>query len=168
MKINSFAQLNPNDFASDEKSTPKKPVQRNIIPLTDPNLAVNKGFQRQTPRFDPKKVLVFRLEDGYPTVDEARRLLRQECEERRSQGVQLIKVIHGYGSTGKGGALGRAMSEILTEFVNSGVISAFVLGQDFSCFNSTATDLIGKHPILKKDRDYGNQNRGISIIEIPN
>ena len=166
MNKNPLDILSQVELELDPASTKRKTKLREIIPLTNPKLAVDKGFHKQTPRFDPKKVLVFRLEDGFPSVDEARRILRLELEKQRNRGVKLVKVIHGYGSTGKGGALGEAMPGLLTEFVNSGAIESFVLGENFSCFNPLATELLGKYSTLKKDGDYGNQNRGISIVEL--
>ena len=166
MNKNPFDNLDPNDFENDEKLFKKKLVQREIIPLTDPKGAVEKGFRAQTPRFDPKKVLVFRLEDGFPTVDEARRILRLEFDKQRRKGVKLMKVIHGYGSTGKGGSLGKAMPDLLNELQNTGAIESFVSGENFNCFSGTTTELLGKYTALKKDRDYGNKNSGISIVEL--
>lgn len=155
-----------NQVELEAESAPKKTKLRVTIPLTNPKLAVEKGSSKQTPRFDPKKVLVFHLEDGFPSVDEARRILRLEFDTQRRRGVKLIKVIHGYGSSGKGGALAKAMPELLKELVNSGAIESFVLGEKFSCFNTQATQLLAKYSLLKKDQDYGNNNTGMSIVEL--
>ena len=40
-----------------------------------------------------------------PTVYQAEILVKNNLETFRRQGVKAFKIIHGYGSTGKGGAL---------------------------------------------------------------
>jgi hypothetical protein len=45
------------------------------------------------------------VEAGLPTLDEARRLVIEEIKGAKREGVKVLKVIHGYGSSGKGGAL---------------------------------------------------------------
>ena len=53
------------------------------------------------------------LKSGYPTVDAARRRLLAEIEAAREAGVKLLKVIHGWGSSGAGGRLGPAIRRSL-------------------------------------------------------
>ena len=43
------------------------------------------------------------LELGRPTADEALRRLEAELEAARHMNTPLLKLIHGYGSSGKGG-----------------------------------------------------------------
>jgi hypothetical protein len=49
------------------------------------------------------------LKEGFPTVDDARRRLLSEMQSARARGVRVIKVIHGWGSSGEGGKLGPAI-----------------------------------------------------------
>ena len=46
------------------------------------------------------------LEAGFPTIDDARRRLLSEMQSARARGVRVIKVVHGWGSSGEGGKLG--------------------------------------------------------------
>jgi hypothetical protein len=41
----------------------------------------------------------FNIENGLPTVDEARQLLLAELRQSKQSGVVAVKIIHGYGST---------------------------------------------------------------------
>ncbi len=50
-------------------------------------------------------IRTFNAEAALPTLDEARRLVMEEIKRARREGVKVLKVIHGYGSSGKGGAL---------------------------------------------------------------
>ena len=45
------------------------------------------------------------LELGWPTVDQALRRLDAELEAARKMNTPLMKLIHGYGSSGKGGRI---------------------------------------------------------------
>ena len=47
---------------------------------------------------------VVNLEAGMPTVATAKGLLSQSLRTARANGTHLVKLIHGYGSTGKGGS----------------------------------------------------------------
>lgn len=50
-------------------------------------------------------MLTVNLESGHPDLETARRRLLAEIESARRQGVRVLKVIHGWGSSGAGGAL---------------------------------------------------------------
>jgi len=50
-------------------------------------------------------IKTFNVEASLPTLDEARRLVADEIRRAKREGVRALKVIHGYGSTGKGGKL---------------------------------------------------------------
>src|ERR1035441_2014173 len=50
-------------------------------------------------------VRIFNVEAGLPILDEARRLVIEEIKRAKREGIRVLKVIHGYGSSGKGGAL---------------------------------------------------------------
>lgn len=46
------------------------------------------------------------LEAGFPSVDDAQRRLLAEMQSARQDGLRVLKVIHGWGSSGEGGKLG--------------------------------------------------------------
>ena len=50
-------------------------------------------------------IRTFNVEAGLPTLDEARRLVIEEIKQAKRARARVLKVIHGYGSSGKGGAL---------------------------------------------------------------
>lgn len=53
------------------------------------------------------------IELEMPTVDEARRRLIEELKRAKAEGYYVIKLIHGYGSTGAGGALRHSLRSSL-------------------------------------------------------
>jgi DNA-nicking Smr family endonuclease len=46
----------------------------------------------------------------------------------KKSGVKAAKIIHGYGSTGKGGRLRKATIKLLEESKTNGLIKEFVIG----------------------------------------
>jgi hypothetical protein len=109
-------------------------------------------------------IYTFNVEAGLPTVDEARRLVIEEMRRARRQGVKVLKVIHGYGSTGKGGALCVGLRKSFKLRKKEGVIRDYVAGEDFSIFNDTVLALLEAVPELRGDPDLGATNEGVSIL----
>ena len=66
---------------------------------------VSSGGKRSTGWVAMGNLKILNIEAGLPTVEEARSILLAELKQAKQSGVKAIKVIHGYGSTGKGGAL---------------------------------------------------------------
>src|ERR1039458_10198264 len=69
------------------------------------------------------------IEYGMPTVDVAMPLLTERLRSLKKSGVKVVKVIHGDGSTGKGGSLRKATLALLDELKKSGLIKEFVVGE---------------------------------------
>lgn len=79
-------------------------------------------------------------------------------------GAKAIKVIHGYGSTGKGGKLKKGVLEYLEQQKNKGFIKNFVPGDDWAIFNPTARAILDSYAELSKDSDLNRNNPGITIV----
>lgn len=109
---------------------------------------------------------VVNLEAGMPTVTTAKSLLSQAVRTAGANGTHLLKLIHGYGSSGKGGAIRSAARRELAEYKRMGQIKAFIPGEDFSPFNEDARSALSRWPELAKDRDYSRQNHGITIVVV--
>ncbi len=136
------------------------------IPLTDPVLAEMKGRKKKK---KAKHNFIFKdlnLEEGRPFAKDAVVLLRQSLRAFRKSEVEVVRIIHGYGSTGPGGAIKKAIVAPLKDLVKSGAITTFIVGEDFKCSNHYADGLVNKYPFLKRDRDYLHPNPGITIVEL--
>ena len=110
------------------------------------------------------KVKTVNLESGMPTVATAAKLLDFELTTARNQGVRVLKIIHGYGSSGTGGRLKSALGKILAEKREKGVIRAFVPGDKWSIFDQNARNILEQCNDLRNDSDLENYNNGITII----
>lgn len=75
-----------------------------------------------------------------------------------------MKVIHGYGSSGKGGALCIGLRKSFGLRKKEGAIEGFIAGEDFSIFNDTVLALVEAVPELRGDPDLGATNEGVTVL----
>jgi hypothetical protein len=104
------------------------------------------------------------LEEGYPTVNVGLLRLDHALAEARSQGAPLLKLIHGYGSSGVGGRLREEVWKALDRLQRNGSISAFIPGEEFRQSNPVSWELVKRNKAIREDRDFGRGNRGITIV----
>jgi hypothetical protein len=110
------------------------------------------------------RVRIVNLEEGLPTVDRAHVRLQDELQRARQQQLHALKLIHGYGSKGVGGAIRIAIQATLARRVKEGVIRAFIPGEDFRISDEVTWELLRRFPELKQDRDLGRGNKGITLV----
>ncbi len=106
----------------------------------------------------------YNVEAGMPVLDEARRLVMAEIKKARREGARVLKVIHGYGSTGKGGTLRFGLRKSFVLRKKEGVIKDFIPGDDFTIFNEHVLDLLAVAPGLRGDPDLGAANEGVTFL----
>lgn len=107
---------------------------------------------------------VVNLEEGLPSVNVGLLRLDRALAAARAEGVPLLKVIHGYGSSGVGGRLREEVWKALDRFKRNGIIAGFIPGEDFRLSNEASWELVKRHKAIKQDRDFGRANRGITIV----
>ena len=106
----------------------------------------------------------YNVEAGLPILDEARRLVIAEIREARRAGARVLKVIHGYGSSGKGGTLCVGLRKSFGLRKKEGVIKDFIAGENFSIFNPTVLAMLEVIPQLRGDPDLNATNEGVTIL----
>ena len=106
----------------------------------------------------------YNVEAGLPILDEARRLVIAEIREARRAGARVLKVIHGYGSSGKGGTLCVGLRKSFGLRKKEGVIKDFIVGENFSIFNPTVLAMLEVVPQLRGDPDLNATNEGVTIL----
>lgn len=107
---------------------------------------------------------VVNLEQGMPTVEAARIKLDQALRTAKARRLVTMKIIHGYGSSGKGGAIKRDVQSFLAGKKRAGLIRGFVPGERFSPFDPAARAILDACPALSRDSDYSRGNDGITIV----
>lgn len=109
-------------------------------------------------------MLCIDLEGGRPGSADAVRIMEQRLDSVRTGGKSIVKLIHGYGSSGHGGAIREAVRSRLKEMKACGFINDYISGEDFGAFCEafrSKPELIGR---LNGDSDYGKGNQGITIV----
>ena len=97
-------------------------------------------------------------------LDEALRRLEAELEAARHMNTPLLKLIHGYGSSGKGGRIRTASRKYLLAQQEKGRIAAVVPGERFTIFDETTRRALQQYPHLRQDRDLERENMGVTFV----
>lgn len=104
------------------------------------------------------------LELGMPYADAAIRRLTAELHQTRRMGCAVLKIIHGYGSSGAGGRIRVEARNYLTRLKIRGEIRDFITGEAFSIFDEATRNAFLRCPALRKDRDLERHNNGVTFI----
>lgn len=109
-------------------------------------------------------MVTWNLKQDMPSVAEARRRLEDQLQTFSRDGVALVKVVHGYGSTGQGGKIKQQLGGILRGLMTRGIVREFVPGERWSTADKTARQLLNDYPVLADDPDLRRNNPGITIV----
>jgi hypothetical protein len=112
----------------------------------------------------PSRCRVANIEYGLPTVEEARKRLTEEIRRATQAGVEVLKVIHGYRSSGIGGSLRENLRRFLISRRKDKIIQARVWAEKWDIFDQTTRHILEVCPEVRKDRDLGMGNPGITIV----
>jgi len=107
---------------------------------------------------------IVNLEDGMPSLEQARARLGTELQRRRAARDFGLKIIHGYGSTGVGGTLRVGLGATLMKLKRDGQLRHVIFGENWRASDADAWAVVKQHPALKQDCDWGRGNRGITIV----
>jgi len=99
-----------------------------------------------------------------PLVHEALQRLDRELALAHQDKARLLKLVHGYGSTGAGGDIRIAVQKRLLEMAQNAQIRGCIFGENWSKSDDRAWKLLQSHPELKNESDLGRSNRGITIV----
>ena len=130
---------------------------------------IGRPFTRRTyaaevPLLAETVIKTINLKTAMPTVPEALQHLERELALARQKGSHVVKLIHGYGSTGEGGEIRIAAQRRLTEIAARGEIRGCIFGENWSRSDEHTWALIKARPELKQDRDLDRRNQGITIV----
>lgn len=119
-----------------------------------------------TPVGPRDKIRSVNVEIGLPSTTEG--LLRLEADITRAKqaGIRVVRVIHGWGSTGTGGKLRDACRAFLRRQLAARRIKSIVYGEDYSRAAVSARDLMARWPDLKARERSDTNNPGITFVEL--
>ena len=121
------------------------------------------GFPSARPRFSQKTV---NLEQGLPTVEQALSRLKAELESAAHEQIRILTLIHGYGSTGKGGAIRVECRKTLNYLVSTGAVHSIYLGEMFNRRNGEIKHLLSRFPDLNQHPHLNRNNKGITLVQL--
>jgi hypothetical protein len=104
------------------------------------------------------------LKSDMPQVQEALQRLERELAVARQGKTSMLKIIHGYGSSGAGGDIRIAVQKRLRELAEDGQIRACIFGENWSKSNEETWRVLQAQPALKGDPDLGRRNQGITVV----
>ena len=104
------------------------------------------------------------LKEGMPSVEQARARLHGEIRSAQQSGVKVLKLVHGYGSTGKGGDLRIALQSTLRQMAATREIRDCIYGENWRKSDERSWELLKRMPELKTDSDLGKGNKGITVV----
>ena len=116
----------------------------------------------------PKKaggVFTLNLEENLPRVDIALQRFDEALDELSQTAVKIIKVIHGYGSGGRGGKIKESIRQELIYQRRSDWIADYYAGEDLGTGKESYQELCRKYPAVKSllTKDMLG-NPGITLI----
>jgi len=108
-------------------------------------------------------VITINLEEGRPLVDEALDRLTRKLYDARMQRTKVVRCIHGYGSSGTGGAIKLAVRQELETARGNGTIQYYVNGEDYP-HSDTGRRLRSQFPQMEEHLRTDRRNRGITLV----
>ena len=97
-------------------------------------------------------------------MDAALRILEYQFASAAAIGERVVKVVHGCGSTVRGG--GRLRTEVRRWGRKDKRVGLVVKGENFSAANPQARYLVEKFPHVAADEDLEKQNEEITLVFI--
>lgn len=104
------------------------------------------------------------IKTGMPRWADAKICLATGLAHARALGYDGVKVIHGYGSSGAGGAIRMAARRWLDDQRYQCKIADYIPGEEWNIFNPGVLYALDRCPFLRKDHDLVFSNPGITIV----
>ncbi|MGI6655877.1 MAG: Smr/MutS family protein [Desulfobulbus sp.] len=99
-----------------------------------------------------------------PLVRQALDRLDNELRLCAGLGCRALTLIHGYGSSGAGGAIREAVRQQLLFWQQQGRIRAYIPGEQFEGRSRRGRQLLRAYPFLADHHDLDRANPGITVV----
>ncbi len=104
------------------------------------------------------------LEAGRPVLEVALHRMHEIIDDAIRNDVKVLTLIHGYGSSGKGGVIRSECRKMLDFLKSKGVVSDYIGGEDFNKRSGTVKSLLRRYPQLGADKHLNRGNQGITLV----
>ena len=92
--------------------------------------------------------------------------LERDLREARACGAKLIRIIHGYGSSGRGGKIRDAVRRELGRKLARGEVTDVTPGENYSSTTNAGRDLLSRFKELNPTERSDSANPGLTIVEM--
>ncbi len=106
------------------------------------------------------------LEQGRPTVEQALARLKRELVAARQEKIRIVTLIHGYGSSGKGGVIRQECRKTLDYLRRCGEIHTVIRGEDFHRRQGSTKHVLSCFPELYRHPHLNHKNKGITLVQL--
>jgi hypothetical protein len=104
------------------------------------------------------------LEAGRPVLDVALNRMNEIIEDSARNNVNVLTLIHGYGSSGKGGVIRSECRKSLDFLKSKGLIRDYIAGEDFNKRSGPVKSILQRYPQLGLNKYLNRGNRGITLV----
>ncbi|MFV0438240.1 MAG: Smr/MutS family protein [Desulfopila sp.] len=116
---------------------------------------------------NPTRAFVHRtvdLEAGRSHVEAAMRRLLASLAEARALEIQALTLIHGYGSSGRGGVIRQECRKLLAHMSHRGEVREVIFGENFHRRSGPVRNLLRQYPQLAKNSNLNRGNKGTTLV----
>jgi hypothetical protein len=99
-----------------------------------------------------------------PSASDAVKRVTFHIRSGKTLGFAAVKLIHGYGSTGRGGRIRSEVRRYLEDQKRRGRIRDYIPGENFSIFDERTRHAFTLCGELRGDPDLERSNNGITIV----
>ena len=149
------------------EKTPEEETREFLEYLAKEKLPVFKDDLPPQKRRKPsagKAIPRLNLENGMPLVEEAVSRMNMGLQELRVSGEKIVKLIHGYGSTGTGGKIRTGVRNELAAMKRKKLIRDYIPGEEFGPLDAASRKLAESNLPITRDPDWGRMNPGITMV----
>ena len=97
---------------------------------------------------------------------EAVRRLGVELDRAHLAGASFLRIVHGHGSTGRGGVIRRAIRSELARLRGQKRITGFVFGEKLSGDANEGRAFALRHPEARLWPDWNTGNEGVTLVSL--
>ena len=112
----------------------------------------------------PPMLRTLNIKAGQPIAEDALTRMCSELAMARKDGVELVRLIHGYGSGGTGGVLYTQCHACLDKLIEGGRILRYVRGEDYAANLNFTRDWMQRYPALRRTLQADSNNPGITFV----
>ena len=113
-----------------------------------------------------ERIIRSNLEAGLPKVEQALERLERDLREAQACEAKVVRVIHGYGSSGRSGKIRDAVRRELGRKLARGEVKAVTPGENYSSTTNAGRDLLSRFTELKPTERSDSANPSITIVEL--